>query len=366
MKRLDYFLRRPFLLFLILFLFLEYLPVSGEKAAALRLYENHNIRGDHTTYYVLQPDGDLISWGAGPLDRDSEKGRLGVYPYFLRQKIARGVTSFTCMPYAILYVDRDHVLWGSGSDPQILQSEEHGRVRIMEDVKAVVADAHYALALKTDGTVWTWPGRDIIKYNQQEGLEPSVSTPVRIAESMQSIFAMNYSYFALTNESTLVRLSLSGGKPAPIAGDAEEISLFYAPGKTIYQYLSRQGEVHTFKTRFRKKIAEQVHSLCEDGLLKEDHSLWAWDGSYPEGGLVKIRNGVRSAASLSFYVDIFGRLHWVTSELELPRLSRSIRWLDPAARNMEVLFLCLAFLLCKLYQRSKENLPLYQGFRRCH
>ena len=37
------------------------------------------------------------------------------------------------MPYAILYVDEDHVLWGSGSDPQILQSAKHGRVRIMED-----------------------------------------------------------------------------------------------------------------------------------------------------------------------------------------------------------------------------------------
>ena len=64
MKRLDHLLRRPFLLLLVLFLFLEYLPVSGKKAAALRLYENHNIRGDHTTYYVLQPDGDLIAWGA--------------------------------------------------------------------------------------------------------------------------------------------------------------------------------------------------------------------------------------------------------------------------------------------------------------
>lgn len=357
MRRLDHLLRRPFLLLLILFLFLEYLPVSGEKAAALRLYENHNIRGDHTTYYALQPDGDLISWGAGPLDRDLGKGGSGVYPYFLRQKIARGVTSFACTPYAILYVDGDHVLWGSGSDPQILQSEERGRVRIMEDVKAVTADARYALALKTDGTVWTWPGRDIIKYNQQQGLEPSVSTPVRIAEDMRSLFTMDYFYFALTNENTLMRLSLSGGKPSSIAGDVEEASLFYTPGKTVHQYLDREGEVYSFNTRFRMKIAERVHSLCKNGLLKEDHSLWTWEGSYPEDGLVKIRDGVRAVASLSFYADNFGRLHWTTSEFELPSLSRSIRWLDPSARNAEVLLLCLAFLLCKLYQRSVKHTP---------
>ena len=54
----------------------------------------------------------------------------------------------------------------------------------MEDVKEVAADDRYALALKTDGTVWAWPGRNTIKHNQQQGLEPSASTPVQIAENM--------------------------------------------------------------------------------------------------------------------------------------------------------------------------------------
>lgn len=64
----------------------------------------------------------------------------------------------------------------------------------MEDVKEVAADDRYALALKTDGTVWAWPGRNTIKHNQQQGLEPSASTSVQIAENMQSIFSEDYSF----------------------------------------------------------------------------------------------------------------------------------------------------------------------------
>lgn len=350
MRKLKLFLRRPFFAAPGPVSFLEYLPVSGDEAAALRLYENYNRSSDNITYYALQPDGDLIAWGGAP-------GKLysGYFPYFMRRKIARDVTFFTCMPYAFLYVDTDHILWGNGSDPQILQSEEQRKVRIMEDVKEVAADDRYALALKTDGTVWAWPGRNTIKHNQQQGLEPSASTPVQIAENMQSIVAEDYSFFGLSKENVLVYLNPSGGKPVSIAEGAKEASLFYPPGKTIYQYLTQQGEAYTFKTRFPMKTADHVHSLCTNGLLKEDHSLWTWEGSYPEDGLVKIRNGVRSAASLSFYADNLGRLHWRTVEFQFPRPSRSIRWLDPTARNMEVLFLCLVFLLCKLYQRCRKN-----------
>lgn len=105
MRKLKLFLRRPFFAAPGPVSFLEYLPVSGDEAAALRLYENYNRSGDNMTYYALQPDGDLIAWGGAP-------GKLysGYFPYFMRRKIARDVTFFTCMPYAVLYVDADHIL----------------------------------------------------------------------------------------------------------------------------------------------------------------------------------------------------------------------------------------------------------------
>ena len=70
MKTFQSLLRKPFLIVLLLILFLEFLPVPGKEAAALHLYEGSNLREEFTTYYVLQPDGDLISWGKGPLNHD--------------------------------------------------------------------------------------------------------------------------------------------------------------------------------------------------------------------------------------------------------------------------------------------------------
>lgn len=123
MPKLKSLLKRPLLSLLLLFLLMEFLPVFGKNATALCLYESHNFKGDYTTYYILQPDGDLISWGKGPLDHNYETEHSNVYLYFLRKKIARRVTSFACTPNVILYVDGNHVLWGSGTDKELLHSE---------------------------------------------------------------------------------------------------------------------------------------------------------------------------------------------------------------------------------------------------
>ena len=89
MRKLKLFLRRPFFAAPGPVSFLEYLPVSGDEAAALRLYENYNRSSDNITYYALQPDGDLIAWGGAP-------GKLysGYFPYFMRRKNCPGCYAF--------------------------------------------------------------------------------------------------------------------------------------------------------------------------------------------------------------------------------------------------------------------------------
>lgn len=339
-------------LLLVLF-FLGLLPAFGRNVTELRLYKSHTPDQDYITYYVLQPDRDLISWGKEPLDHNRSTNFWGIYPYFLRQKIARNVTDVACTPFVILYVDRDHVLWGSGTDKEILHSEEPGWIRIMEGVEQAAADTRYALALKTDGSVWAWPGSSVVKFNRQQGMEPSNSTPVKIAENMQAIFAAADSYFALTKENTLVQLSLSGGKPVALAKNVKEISCLYTWEKTLLIYLNRQGEVYPINARSHEKIAENAASLCENGLVKTDGSLWKWEESFADGGWVKVRNGVQTAVALDFYLDRLGRLHWSSNFSYLPP-PQSVLWLDPAARNA----LLLTFALVWLYQfrsRRKQN-----------
>ncbi len=331
--------KHPILFLLFVFFLLGFLPVFGRNVTELRLYRSHTPDQNYITYYALQPDGDLISWGKGPLDHNRSNDFFGVYPYFLRQKIVCNVTDFACTPFVILYVDRNRVLWGSGMDEEILHSEESGQVRIMEDVERVAADARYALALKTDGSVWAWPGYSVVKFNRQQGMEPSNSTPVKIAEDMQAIFTEADFYFALTKENTLVRLNLSGGKPAPLAGNVKEVSCLYTWGKNLLIYLTRQGEVYPINARNRERIAENVASLCENGLVKTDGSLWKWEGSFADGGLIKVRRGVRTAVTLDFYLDRLGRLHWRSNFSYLPPPPRSVLWLDTIARNASLLAL---------------------------
>lgn len=100
-ERSEFLLQKAILIFLFLVFILELNPVTSSQAAELRLYENTDFRGDYLTYYALQQNGCLTAWGSGsPV-------------YFFRRTVARNVASFSCGPSAILYVDRDNVLWGA-------------------------------------------------------------------------------------------------------------------------------------------------------------------------------------------------------------------------------------------------------------
>lgn len=174
------------------------------------------------------------------------------------------------------------------------------------------------------------------------------STPVKIAENMQSVLNAGDFFYGLTKENALSYLDLLGGKLTPLAKNVKDVSYLNTKGKTLMVYLDRKGEVYTLDTWNREKIAENVRSLSQNGLIKENNSMWEWEGNYHDGKLIKIRNGIRSAFSDSFYIDVAGRLHWVTSYFEFPVPSRSVRSLDPTVRTLSLLALifCLLYVWC--------------------
>lgn len=357
MKTLQSLLRKPFLSVLLLILFLEFLPVPGKEAAALRLYEGSNLREEFTTYYVLQPDGDLISWGKGPLDH-VQSGSYRSVPYVQRRRLARGVLDFACTPFAMLYVDEDHVLRGSGSDIGILRRRGTQGVWLMADVEQVVANDRRALALKTDGSLWTWLGDNTLLLNRKRGMNEE-NVPEKIGENIRSIFLVNGDFFAIANDDTLLYWDVSGdGELKRIAQNAEAVSALYIRGEEIYQYLDRQGNVYTIRRNpsmkaAEKPIADNVISLCEEGFIRKDHSLWTWQGTSENGMPVKTRSGVQAAANPRFYVGALSRLHWRTSTWRMQVPSQSVRWLNPDSRKMEVLILGLLFLSWLLHKLLK-------------
>lgn len=357
MKILKTLPQKSVLLFLLLVLFLEFLPVSGEKTAALRLYQNSDFRSEYTTCYALQPDGTLIAWGKGPLDL-VRNGNYRTVPYFQRQKLAVNVVDFACTSSVILYVDEDHVLWGSGYDTGILRERGYQRVWLMSDVEQVVASDRRALALKTDGSLWTWMSDDTIKLNRKSGMNDE-NIPEKIDEDIRSIYMVNGDFFAITNDSVLLYWDVFGsGELETVARNAKAVSALYIKGEEIYQYLDQQGNVYTIRRNpsmkaADKPIADNVISLCKEGFIRKDYSLWTWQGTSENGMPVKTRSGIRAAANSNFYVDTLGRLHWRTSTWRIPVLPQSVRWLNPDSRKTEALILGLLFLPWLLYKLFK-------------
>ena len=342
-ERSEFLLQKAILIFLFLVFILELNPVTSSQAAELRLYENTDFRGDYLTYYALQQNGCLTAWGSGSP------------AYFFRRTVARNVASFSCGPSAILYVDRDNVLWGRGSSKHLLLLEEPGRVRLMEDVKQAAVGTHHALALKTDGSLWSWG------ENNWGGLglgtkDQASYPPQKILEGILDIFVIGDASFAITQEGTLLFWGNSERLvPEPIAEDVVSVSWLEA---NLYQYLTRQGSVYAMPSPFtempRRMIAKDVCFLCGGGFVKEDQSQWKWARTAGDGALVKVRDGVQAAASAYFYATDDGRLHWVKRGSALAPVSKSVRNITPVLRNT-VLLLFLSLWL--LRRRRKKVQP---------
>ncbi len=244
---------------------------------------------------------------------------------------------------------------GRGSSKQLLLLEEPGRVRLMEDVKQAAVGTHHALALKTDGSFWSWG------ENNWGGLglgtkDQASYPPQKILEGILDIFVIDDASFAITQEGTLLFWGNSERLvPEPIAEDVVSVSWLEA---NLYQYLTRQGSVYAMPSPFtempRRMIAKDVRFLCGGGFVKEDQSQWKWERTAGDGALVKVRDGVQAAASAYFYATDDGRLHWVKRGSALAPVSKSVRNITPVLRNT-VLLLFLSLWL--LRRRRKKVQP---------
>lgn len=346
MEKLESLLQKAILFFLLLGFIMELVPDSSSQTAELRLYENTDFRGDNLTYYALQENGHLTAWGSGRLS------------YFLRRTIARNVTSFSGGPTVILYVDRNNVLWGRGRSKQLLLSDNWGRVRLMEDVKLATVGTRHALALKTDGSLWSWGQNDFGGLGLGTRDQASYP-PQKILEGIRDTFIIDDRSFAITQDDTLLSWGTSGC-PEPVAEDVVSVSWLAA---NLFQYLTRQGEVYAMTTPFTELpyqlIAEDVRGLCDGGFVKEDHTQWKWEGTAKYGELVKVRDGVQTAASVYFYATNGGRLHWIKRGSNLSPVPRSVRTITPVLRDIVLLL----FLILWLLRRKREKIQAKDAYK---
>lgn len=138
----------------------EIFPVKQGTADNVELFET--VADEFTTgvtCFALTPGGTLVGWGS------AAGGRLGMgfdllHPYAARKTLARNVIAFDCGSTAVMYVDSNQVLWGWGTNYQLLLADDisflNTKVKLMEGVTDVAVGSNYAAAIKTDGSLWTW------------------------------------------------------------------------------------------------------------------------------------------------------------------------------------------------------------------
>lgn len=340
--------RKIVLLLFALLLFQELLPMTETETAGLQLCNIGDFQGENMKSYVLRPNGDLVSWPRGLLDRSGKYLPFSPWFYTFRRTVAHNVISFSGWANAIYYVDQDHVLWEKNDYKPV--------IRLLEDVSQVAATLNYGFALKTDGSLWSW-GNNTAGHLGLGRSDRELYPPQKILDNIRSVYVTGTAPltapFAVTKDGVLLYWGPNtDGVPTPAAKNVQAFSVL---DEYLYQYLTPQGEVYALsvfsENPVPKRIAEDVCTLFDGGFIKNDRSQWLWEGNEEDGRPVKAREGVQTAADRDFYADIYGRLHWPSNGQTFPVLPRSVRSLNPTLQNLFLLSLAPWL----LYERRRKK-----------
>lgn len=122
--------------------------------------------------------------------------------------------------------------------------------KLMENVKDISAGYMHAVAMKTDGTVWTWGSN--FDGRLGDGTETERFTPAKIMDNVTAISAGSYHSLAIKNDGSL-----------------------WAWGANSHGQI---GDGTTTSALFPKKVADSVIGISagedESLFIKSDHSLW--------------------------------------------------------------------------------------------
>ena len=293
-------------------------PAIKEYAGNVRLFEDgDNMQGTGDSYFAISPNGTLVGWGSNRLNRIG--GMLHWRPYIARKCITTDVNAFSCGSTAAMYVDSENVLWGWGTNTELLFADEavtpNRKVQVMEDVRDVAVGFQHAAVIKTDGSLWIW-GRQIPSFNSDAG-ENIVSldgakrySPERIMEQMEKVYVIEEVTFAISESDELYIIEVNEGyKPRLVAQQVKSVA--YLGDNTLYQYLTSNGDVFVIDIISNIKqesrlLENDVRSICSGGLIKKDSSLWVWVNEEDGSGLKEESDNVLDAVDKDYYLTNSG------------------------------------------------------------
>lgn len=219
-----------------------------------------NVTADSLRSYAVKSDGTVWGWGSGL----NERGELAGYPNFVEipvkipnvseiTKVVGGMNSFQLA----LKSDGTVWSWGYNSEGQLGDGTNTYRskpvmVHNLHDVISISAGSHHSLALKSDGTVWTWG------YNAYgilgDGSYVDQYTPVQVK-----------------NLSNVVSITGSYEKSKAVKSDGTVWEWGYLVNGSTYQTTPTQiSGIENVKALANISTSATL-------ALKADGTVWVWD-----------------------------------------------------------------------------------------
>lgn len=241
-----------------------------------------NVTADSSRSYAVKSDGTVWGWGIGLND----KGEMVGYPSFTKSpvkipylnqvtKVVGGLNNFQ------LALRSDGTVWSWGynhegqlGDGTNIYKSTPVPVYGLHNVISISAGSHHSLALKSDGTVWAWG-------NNSHGLLGDGTTNNRFTPAQ------------VKGLSNVVAISGSYEKSKAVKSDGTVWEWGYLVNGSTYQTTPKQI------LGIEDVIAVANSSTSTTLALKSDGTVWVWDDYRPSpsqipnlNNIVAISNGM--------------------------------------------------------------------------
>ncbi len=208
-----------------------------------------------TAVFALQSDGSVWTWGQGALGRGIWEDDVTT-PRKLEISGVKSMHSNNSETWVrrVSFIKQDGTVWSIGSYYSAgngsWESQTFTKANYLNNIIDVSLGYHHTLALKDDGTVWSWGHNG--SYQLGDGTNQDRSMPIQVngIENAKQILANNNSSYVLTENGTLYAFGYNNTYSTPkvvnLPGSMRIKQLIQRPNDDSIFWLTENNEVYSY------------------------------------------------------------------------------------------------------------------------